>query len=222
MRKKILSFCLLVGLLGLVITNGESETQEWQRPKLPDDALTVPLIPQATSYSCGAAAMLAVLTYWQVYEGNESSLYPLLKTTPENGTDPLNMLNFAQELGLKAELKLKQTLDDVEEKFDEGYTIILDFQAWAEDRKETAFTDWRNRWEDGHYAVLVAYDDHNLYFMDPSTIASYAYVPKREFLDRWHDYEIRDGIRVENYQLAIYIKGKNPLQNFPAALELIE
>jgi len=218
-RKKIWSVCLLTGLLSFVMTNGLSKTQEWQ---LPDDALKIPLTPQATSYSCGAAAMLAVLIYWQVYDGNESSLYEPLKTTPENGTDPVNMLKFAQELGLKAELRMRQTLDDVEEKFDEGYTIILDFQAWAEDRRVTPLTDWPNRWEDGHYAVLVAYDDYNLYFMDPSTHARYAFVPRKEFLDRWHDYEERDGVRVENYQLALYIKGKTPLRNFPASVQRIE
>ena len=220
--KIVLSLFFWVGLLAFamtVVTKGVSETEQGQ---LPDDALRVPLISQATSYSCGAAAMLAVLIYWQVYDENESSLYAHLKTSTENGTDPLNMLRFAQEIGLEAELKIKQTLDEVEEKIDDGYTVILDFQAWAEDRRLALNPDWENRWEDGHYAVLVAYDDRNLYFMDPSTHARYAFVPRREFLARWHDYEVRDGARVENFQLALYIKGKNPLRKLPASIQRIE
>ncbi len=218
--KKILSFSFLIfGLLMLIIKNGVSDTPEW---KIPGNALKVPLVPQATSYSCGAAAMLAVLTYWQVYDGNESSLYPELKTTPEDGTDPLNMLSFALELGLTADLQVKQTLENVQEKFDKGYTIILNFQAWIEDVQSRPNPDWENRWEDGHYAVLVAYDDRNLYFMDPSTHARYAYIPKSEFFSRWHDYEVRNGVRVENYQLALYIKGKKALPDFPASLQRIE
>ena len=37
--------------------------------------------------------------------------------------------------------------------------------------------------------VLIGYDDENLYFMDPSTGRHYAYIPRGEFVDRWHDVE---------------------------------
>ena len=122
------------------------------------------------------------------------------------------MLSFAQELGLEAELKIKQTLDEVEEKLMMGTPSFSIFRHAAEDRRLALNPDWENRWEDGHYAVLVAYDDRNLYFMDIHPCSLSAFVPRREFLARWHDYEVRDGARVENFQLALYIKGKTLTQ----------
>ncbi len=183
-------------------------------PKLPAGALKTPLVRQATTYSCGAAVMLSVLSYWQVYDGPESSLYSVLGTTEQNGTDSAKMQSYAASLGLESTLATGQTFQNLREKLQAGYSIILDFQAWA----EVQAPDWRNRWEDGHYGVLVGMDQEYLYFMDPSSMGGHAYISLNEFMDRWHDYEIRDGKRVELYQLALYIKGKHPLPSFPAPL----
>ncbi len=175
-------------------------------PKLPANMQNIPLVRQATTYSCGAASLLAVLSYWQMSDGNESSLYKHLGTNEKTGTDSSRIVAYAQSLGLSAELKTNQTLAKVREKFESGHSVILDFQAWA----EVPHPDWKNRWEDGHYAVLVGIDQDYLYFMDPSTLGSYAFIAAKEFIERWHDYEIKDGKRVLIQQMAIYIKGKNP------------
>lgn len=42
-------------------------------------------------------------------------------------------------------------------------------------------------WDDGHYAVVVGYDQSNIYFMDPSTLGNYTCIPTEAFLTRWHD-----------------------------------
>ena len=56
-------------------------------------------------------------------------------------------------------------------------------QAWTSPTN----VDWKNEWEAGHYVVAVGYDQNNVYFMDPYTLGNYAYIPKSEFMDRWHD-----------------------------------
>lgn len=197
------------------------------KPRLPVNFLKVPLVRQATTYSCGAAALLAVLAYWRVYDGGESSLYQELNTTPEEGTDPLNMQKYALKLNLKAELLVDQTLDDLEASLNKGIPAIVDFQAWPEDvqgRVKNLLTDrdWEKEWESGHYAVLVTMDESYLYFMDPSTMGGYTYIPRKEFPARWHDYENRAGARVENIHMALYISGRQPLNSFPAKLQKIE
>lgn len=91
--------------------------------------------------------------------------------------------------------------------------MILDVQAWTD---APAPVDWANTWEDGHYVVLVGLHEKNIYLMDPSTGAAYAYVPLREFEDRWHDYLILpDGSRKEYIHMGIYIKGATPLPSPP-------
>lgn len=46
----------------------------------------------------------------------------------------------------------------------------------------------------------------NIYFMDPSTLANYTYVPIDEFLDRWHDWD--GDKKVRHLGIAIWKKGK--------------
>lgn len=186
--------------------------------KLPKNALPVPLVAQATDYSCGAAALLSVLYYWQEYDGTESSLYPLLSTTPEDGTHPIKMTEVAGMFNLKASMRERMTVDDLKAALKKGDTIILDIQAWS----EGGSTPWKDRWEDGHYVVLVGMDSHFVYVMDPSAHGAYGYFPLSELIDRWHDYEDRDGYVQKYFQLGIVIRGKDPLKKVPGPLIRIE
>lgn len=192
-------------------------------PTLPRKHIPVPIMMQATDYSCGAAALLSVLYYWEAYEGTESSLYPMLHTTPEHGTEPGMMASVAKELGLEASFKEGMTLDELREGLDRGDTIILDIQAWHEpSTKVSDSPNWREIWEDGHYVVLIAMDKTNAYFMDSSAGISYGFIPIPELLDRWHDFEDRNGRMWRYYNLGITISGKKPIKKFPDALVRIE
>lgn len=200
-----------------------------QGPKLPRDHLPVPIVQQATDYSCGAAALLAVLEYWNAYEGTESSLYPLLNTTPADGTEPDKIASLAADLGLHASYKDGMTIEELRDALDRGHTVILDIQAWHENetRKQNPRAprrepDWREIWDDGHYVVLIAMDDDTAYFMDPSAGASYGFIPIPELLDRWHDYEDRNGRVWRYFNLGITIYGEKPIRKFPAPLVRIE
>lgn len=185
-------------------------------PRLPRGHLPVPLVRQATSYSCGAAAMLAVFQYWGVYDGSESGLYERLGTTENDGTDPRSMARAARELGLKAELKEGLTVEDLRAALGRGETVVLDLQAWQSEDDPTP-ADYGDNWEDGHYVVLVGMDRRFVYVMDPSLgRGRYGYLTIEELPSRWRDYEDRDGKVWRNHRLGLIVSGERALERFPA------
>jgi hypothetical protein len=183
---------------------------------LPNNSIRLPLMRQSTFYTCGVASLQSCLYYWQVYDSTEEVLALECGTTEENGTPPENIVRVAQSYNVTAFMRENNTLDDLEAAIHRGYTVILDVQAWtgsaADDYYGDPPVDWRNDWEDGHYVVLVGMDEKYVFIMDPSTGGTYAYVPRDEFLDRWHDYStLVDGTRKEYIHMAIFIHGQDPL-----------
>ncbi len=187
-------------------------------PRLPASALPLPIVIQGADYSCGAAALLAALYYWQVFQGYETDLYAMLETTPKQGTEPAKIAEAARLFGLQADMRTGVSLADLRAALGRGETVIVDFQAWHESSSTKRHSPWPDRWDDGHYAVVAGMDEHYVYLMDPSAGSGYAYVPLDEFMDRWHDYEDRHGSRQENRQLAVFLKGATPLKTFPGPL----
>ena len=182
-------------------------------PSLPRGALAVPLVRQATRYSCGAAALLAVLYYWRVYDGNESELWPALHTTERDGTEPAPMVALARAHGLTADYRTDVTVDELRAALAAGQTVIVDLQAWQEQPRP-----WASDWDDGHYVVLVALDAHALYAMDPSVGAGYARLPLEQLAARWHDVEAVDHQERQRQHLAIFVSGAAHLSAVPAPL----
>jgi predicted double-glycine peptidase len=189
-------------------------------PSLPKNALPLPLIRQATEYSCGVASLLSILYYWKAYDGGESSLYERLGTTPKDGTEPDKIAEVARSFGLSARLQEGASVDDLRRALRAGETVVLDLQAWrGEAAKKKA---WKELWDEGHYVVLAGMDATFLYAMDPSAAAGYAYLPISEFAERWHDYSDRGGKRRDFHNAAIFIKGKVPLAGVPGPLVRME
>ena len=92
---------------------------------------------------------------------------------------------MAREFGLQAELRESLKLEDLESALQESTTVIVDLQAWREKQD----LSWNETWDDGHYMVLLGINEKNLYFEDPSLLGTRGFIPRREFLDRWYDYE---------------------------------
>lgn len=188
-------------------------------PRLPPNALRVPLVRQATSYSCGAAALLSLLFYWQGYDGREDSLYKELGTTPKDGTPPESLIEAAARRGLEARLVEHMSLADLRDALQRGDTVILDIQAW---RDKAVKRKWSETWEDGHYVVLVGMDKENAYVMDPSSLGAYGHIPLSELPERWHDYENRHGIIRRYHRLGIVIRGTKPPKGASPSLVRVE
>lgn len=166
---------------------------------LPTNLLPVPDTRQSTNYSCGASALQAVLMYYGE-EYLETELMQLLGTTT-NGTNPRDIARVARELGFSTEIRENLTIADLEASVAKGVPVIIAAQAWREDTQ----TPWKDRWEDGHYMVVVGTDDKYVYFEDPSILGSKGKIPRQEFLDRWHDVDEKPYL-----QSGIFISGKTP------------
>jgi predicted double-glycine peptidase len=164
----------------------ERSSLEQGQASLPSPALLagIPDVRQSTGFSCGAAALQAVLAHWGIQE-REDRLIARLRSTPERGTHPDDIVRVSREFGLKAELREGLGLEDLEAALRASVTVIVDLQAW----RERSDRPWSEDWEDGHYMILLGMDGQNLYFEDPSLLGSRGLIPRPEFVERWHDYE---------------------------------
>ena len=151
--------------------------------------IRIPLTRQATDYTCGIAALQSILYYWGE-EFREDQLVEKLQPTPEDGTKYPRIVEFAKSLNFRVDIRTGMTLEDLKRLIDEKKPVILLIQAWPESP-----VDYTQDWDDGHYVIAVGYDSQNVYFMDPSTLGHYTFIPIKKFLDRWHD---RDGQIVLN------------------------
>jgi len=156
--------------------------------KAPSNLIRLPKTRQATNFTCGVAALQSILYYYGD-EFREDRLAEKVKAGPEWGTGYRDIIEFAKSLGYDAFAKTGWTLQEVKHSIDKGIPVMVAFQAWSE---ETEKRPWKERKDDGHYAVIVGYDQHHVFFMDPSTLGNYAYISFEEFEDRWHDSDGRD------------------------------
>jgi predicted double-glycine peptidase len=183
----------------------------------PPHLLPVPIISQATPWTCGPASLMAALVYFGLYDDTESRLATELGATPEQGIDPGSIAALARRLGLHAEVRTGLTLDDLAAELARGSVVILAVQAWAARPVDPA-TDW----EDGHYVVLVGIDEARVYAMDPSVRTGYAFLERDALLARWHDYDVRGGRREAYQHLGVVLRGRAALRSYPGAPTRIE
>jgi len=193
-------------LLGSVAVGPASSTTRSLR------LLPVPLVSQAHPWTCGAAALMAALVYFGVFDEPESRLDAELGATPEAGTRVASIVAEARRYGLEAEARTGLTFADLDEDLRHGAVVIVAVQAWA----GHPVPDWRTNWEDGHYVVVVGLTDERVYVMDPSVRTGYAYLTREEFFERWHDYDLEGTHRTVYERLGIVIRGDAQLTRYPA------
>ncbi len=163
---------------------------------------------QSTEYSCGASALQAVLSYWGM-DLDEEELMKLLKTTPETGTYPEDIVRTAKELGFDAEIKENLTIDELERETKKGNPVITLGQAWlSRDEADKALSE---DWEDGHYVVILAVDKDYVYFEDPFVRMGKGFTPRRTFEEHWHNIGGKTPSDTsKQMHLGVFIRGKKP------------
>jgi len=184
-------------------TRARADRMEARRgPKL----LPLPDVRQATTYTCGASSLQAILVYFGKSDDRELHLADELNTSSDWGTEPREIKRVAEKFGLKAELREGMSLDDLRRCVDRGVPVMVAYQAWRAEDKTTA---WSDDWEDGHYSVVVGVDEDNVYLEDPSLIGEIGFIPHDEFMQRWHDID-KDGNRLRQFGIVISSKKKPP------------
>lgn len=156
----------------------------------------LPFIRQATNFTCGVAALQSIFYYYGD-EFNESKLAAQLKPDPDAGTNYSNIAHLARELGYKVKIYKNMNLATLKMLLDAKTPVLVLIQAWTDQKN----VDWENDWIDGHDVVAIGYDNENIYFMDPSMIGNFAFIPIPELLTRWHDEE--RGIKYYNFGMTI-------------------
>jgi len=170
----------------------------------------VPNVYQSTDYSCGAASLQAVLSYWGT-NIREGVLMERLGTSEDNGTDPNDIVRVAKELGLDATMALNLTVEDLASSIRDGVPVIIVAQAWTEEAGDRF--SWADDWLDGHYMVVIGVDDSFVYLEDPALLGSRGMMAVDELNDRWHDYlgaSHDDPRAITLEHMGIIIKGGSP------------
>ena len=213
-QRRRLRRAVLLGVAAVALVSGGAAWRAAVAPQL----VPVPLISQSSPWTCGPAALMAVLVYFGVFDETESVLERELGATPEEGTAVTSLVAVARRYGLDADARTDLTLEDLDRALARGTVVIVALQAWA----DAPVTDWRSRWEDGHYVVVVGVTAERVYVMDPSVRTGYAYLPRAQFLDRWHDYDRQDPQTAVWNRLGIVITGGGGLSRYPAEPTAVE
>lgn len=175
--------------------------------------IKVPLIRQGTGYTCGVSVLQSILFHWGE-EWREDNLARELGASPDSGTNYKEIVRFAEARGLAVEVVVGMTLGQLTRAVDEGWPVVVALQAWGEHPE-----GYVESWEDGHYVVVVGHDRERLYFMDPSTIGTYTFIPITDFLTRWHDvYTEPDGREVRLVHFGMIFRRATPPTFDPAAI----
>jgi uncharacterized protein len=167
---------------------------------------SMPDTRQSTEYSCGAAALQAVVGYWGRDIGEED-MREMLNTNPESGTYPDDIIRVAQEMGLNATYKENLTLADLETYLGEGVPVIVDCQAWRS--VSQANESWADDWGDGHWVVVIGMDDKFVYLEDPYILGSQGIMTRQEFGVRWHNWRgLGESDTTKQIHMGIAIRGE--------------
>ena len=168
---------------------------------------------QSTEYSCGAAALQAVLSYWGK-DLEEKELMKLLNTSPETGTYVGDIVRVARELGFTADLKENLTLTDLHAALEKGMPVIICGQAWRS--REDSDKSAREDWEDGHYIVVLGMDKKYVYYQDPFIKRGKGFVSHRFFEESWHNVRGKTASDAKKQiHLGVFISGDTPPRHHP-------
>lgn len=166
-----------------------------QSPKI----IRVPLTRQSTDYTCGVAALQAILAFYGE-DVREDILAKALHANHKIGTRYKNIQHYAEAHGLSVRVNYEMSLAQLKSSIDAGHPVLCLIQAWA-DKK----TDYKTDWNDGHYVVAVGFEDSRIIFMDPSTAGHYTYIPLQEFEQRWHD--VDGTVKLNHFGMSVWKEG---------------
>lgn len=159
---------------------------------------------QTFDFDCGAKALQIVMAYYGIDIREDELLKEL--GTGKDGTRVERMISVAEARGFSVKAGQNMSLREVKRYIDEGHPVIVLLQAWAE--RYMTLNDWRNNYDDGHYAILIGHARGVLLFEDPASFRR-TWLREYEFLARWHDL---DASRNQKYdRFGMVLLGKEPI-----------
>ncbi len=170
-----------------------------KKEKITANILDFPNLVQPNTYSCGAVCVQSVLWYYGNRKRQECVLEKVLDVDKDEWTETKNMIKFLKKEKFKVDMH-QMTVDELEWYVKRWIPVIVPIQARSD--KKVKYANVRH---EGHFIVVVGYNKKNLFFSDPVTCHT-CYLPKKEFLERWHDIDNKQ----KKYNDGIAIYGKKP------------
>lgn len=161
--------------------------------------LYVPDTLQYSDFDCGAACVQGIIAYYG-QDLNEIKLLKKLKTNKSDGTGSDHIIKFFENKGYKVEAR-SMDIEDLISFIKKKIPVIVLAQAWKNSKVR-----YRRTKASGHYLIVIGYDDKNLYFKDHAMFGK-GYIPRKEFLKRWHAEDRKNEI-LTRYGIAVW--GKKP------------
>lgn len=165
--------------------------------------IDLPIGRQTFDFDCGAKALQIVMAYYGI-DVREDELLEELQCD-NYGTPLVNMMYVAEKYGFQVVANNGVFLDTVKQYLDENHPVIVVVQAWAQ--RYMTLEDWRVDYDDGHYVIVIGYDDKIIIFEDPASFRR-TWMTEEEFLVRWHDMDPRTQQKFEHF--AMVLLGKQP------------
>jgi len=153
----------------------------------------IPKCRQVTNTSCGGACLNTILEFNGI-EKNELDIDELCGMS-EEGIEPENLVKVAKEFGLSSKLIKGSNIEELKGYVDNGIPVIVAIVAWGKFGEKNYSLD-----EDGHYVIVIGYDECRVYIEDPSIKNGRGFLDWNEFGQRWHD--------IDGKRFAMPMKGK--------------
>jgi predicted double-glycine peptidase len=162
--------------------------------------IELPNTVQATDYTCGAAALLSVGSYYGAGPATEAEVVRDMDFG-EDGSDPAHLVGAARRYGLHVCEYRAMTDRQLARCLDRDRPVILMLQAWPDKQPLTGF---RDVWDSGHWVVAIDHDARGVYFADPSLEGARGFLSYEDLDERWHDIEGVEERRTVRYGVAMW------------------
>jgi ABC-type bacteriocin/lantibiotic exporter with double-glycine peptidase domain len=150
---------------------------------------------QIHPYSCGAAALKAVLGHWGE-EADEPSLIKEIGVDPKSGSTCYQVESAARQRGYMAQTRQFRSIDELMTFTEQDIPVILAIQSFT-------------RPGQGHFVVAADVDGNDVEIMDPNVRGNWRTLTRAELDKRW---KFRDRVGVVVLPPDGQLRGVKPLR----------
>lgn len=163
--------------------NKQPKRQNYKKINPDSIKIWLPEVQQRTHFSCGAAVVHSICAYYGLGLPSHYDYFPYLETDENYGTSPDKIVCYLRDVGISCKVIYDMGIKQLCSEVQKGKPIIVALQAYGNPK------NYRNNGS-GHYVVAIGYDKKNIFFEDPWMNCLRGYIPKSEFLTRWHDLDV--------------------------------
>ncbi len=160
---------------------------------------------QAFDFDCGAKSLQLVFAYYGL-DISEGDLFQELQVNHQ-GTPFQNMILVAEKYGFTVIARCGMSLKQIKEHVDKDTPVIVAVQAWAD--KRMTLDEWKQNYDNGHYAIVIDYYGSIIVFEDPASFSK-TWMTDKEFSARWHDMDPGTNTKLEHFGMVLLGRAPSP------------